>query len=88
MTTPAQWELGGEIIKQGTEHASLAAVCAAYADVLKSLLETRTSAEGLRRVGAGRTEDPALIVANIVPSLRELAETASLVASQLEERLS
>lgn len=87
MTTPEQWELGGEIMDKGVEHASLAAVLASWEAVLASLSEAQRASKGLRRAGCGRTEDPTLIVARVVPGLRELAETAALVAKQLEERL-
>jgi len=87
MSTPEQWELGGEIMDKGVEHASLAAVLASWDAVVASLTEAQAASKGLKRVGVGRTEDPTLIVARVVPSLRELAETAALVAKQLEERL-
>lgn len=87
MSTPEQWELGGEIMEKGVEHASLAAVLASWNAVVASLAEARQASLGLKRAGVGRTEDPTLIVSRVVPSLLELAETAAIVAMQLEERL-
>jgi hypothetical protein len=87
MSTPEQWELGGEIMDRGVEHASLAIVLESWNSVMASLAEAQKASKGLKRIGVGRTEDPTLIVARVVPSLRELAETASLVAKQLEDRL-
>lgn len=87
MSTPEQWELGGDIIGRGTEHPSLATVKAAWDEVLSKLAEAQLASAGLKRAGVGRTEDPTLIVARVVPALRELSEQSALVASQLEARL-
>ncbi len=87
MSTPEQWELGGEIMDKGMEHPSLLCVQASLNDLCASLAEAQAHSSALKRAGVGRTEDPTLIVARVVPALRELAEVAALVASQLEKRL-
>jgi hypothetical protein len=87
MSTPEQWELGGEIMDKGMEHQALLCVQASLDDLCASLAEAQAHSSALKRAGCGRTEDPALIIARVVPALRELAETAALVASQLETRL-
>lgn len=86
--TISQWELGGEIIAKGANHAAIATVRAAWDEVLKKIAEVQVTSANFKQVGYGRTEDPTIILANVVPSLRELAETAKLVADQLESRLS
>lgn len=81
------WELGGEIMERGSKHPSLAAVEKEWLEVLASLAGIQSQSASLKRVGVGRTEDPTLIIAHLVPRLRELSTTAALVADQLEERL-
>lgn len=87
MTTPEQWELGGKILDDGMSHPSMKAVTNAVAALEAVLADAKRRSAGLRRVGAGRTEDPTLILAQVVPALRELAEEAEAVAGQLERRL-
>lgn len=87
MSTPQQWELGGEILDKGTEHPSLKIITDSWTSVLEKLDEVRKTSERLKRVGVGRTEDGTLIVARLVPSLRGHAEEILAVAKQLEERL-
>jgi len=87
MTTPIQWELAGEIIDQGAKHAALTAVSDEWKAVEAALAEIKDSGDRLRRVGAGRTEHPTLVLARLVPALRALSETAATVAAQMEERL-
>lgn len=82
-----KWELGGEILEQGAAHPSLACVGTSWQDVLKALGEIQEQSKGLKRFGVGRTEDPTLILARVVPALRSLSETAALIADQLEGRL-
>lgn len=87
MSTPEQWELGGKIVDQGANHAAIATVRVAWDDVLTKLAEIQITSANLKRSGCGRTEDPTLVVARVVPALHELAEIAKLVATQLESRL-
>ncbi len=87
MSTPEQWELGGEIVDRGMDHPALLAIQASLNELCASLAEVQAHSAGLKRAGCGRTEDPTLIVARVVPALRELSETAAIVARQLEERL-
>lgn len=86
-TTPTQWKLGGEVIDQGAEHPALATVSKSWAGVLAVLAEVQQQSAGLKRVGAGRTEDPTLLLAQLVPALREHAELVNIVAAQLEAGL-
>lgn len=87
MSTPAQWELGGAIIDGGVEHPSLQTVKTAWEDFLAALASAQEFSAKARQFGYGRTEDGTMIVARVVPALREMAETAAVIAKQLEERL-
>lgn len=87
MSTPQQWELGGEIVEKGLEHAAFRPVLDSWNEVLIRLEEVRRTSAGLKKVGVGRTEDPTLIVARLVPALREVAEEIAAITGQLEARL-
>jgi hypothetical protein len=86
-TTPEQWKLGGEVIDQGLKHPALATITQSWTAVVAALVEVQQSSAAMKRVGAGRTEDPTLLLAKLVPALREHAELVSNVAAQLEARL-
>ena len=86
-STPEQWELGGEILDRGESHPAIKVIRDKYADVLEAIKESAQRSRGMKRIGVGRTEDPTLVLANVVPAIRELSETASVVADQLEKRL-
>lgn len=81
------WELGGEIVDQGLGHPCMQVVSNACQDVLLALAEIQRQSAGLKKIGVGRTEDPTLIIARLVPALRNLSEEASFIADQLQERL-
>ncbi len=81
------WTLGGEIVDQGMAHPALRAVTAEIEALQAALAEVQRQSAGLKRVGVGRTEDPTLLVARVVPALRSLSETAALVADQMQARL-
>lgn len=81
------WELGGEIMDQGLEHPALKAVMAELKELEMALADVQKQSKCLKKFGVGRTEDPTLIVARVVPQLRRLGEAAGLVADQLQARL-
>ncbi len=87
MTTPMQWELADNIIEQRLEHPALRAVAQDWDKVSAVLDELKRAGDGLKKCGAGRTEHATIVVARLVPAIRELAETAALVADQMEKRL-
>lgn len=87
MSTPNQWELGGEILDKGKEHRAFLTISESWSEVEKALAESQQFSKNLKKVGVGRTEDPTLILARIVPALEEHAETVRLVARQMRERL-
>jgi hypothetical protein len=86
-STPSQWQLGGELIDQGTGHPALKAVTDSWDEVLKVLAEVQQFSANLKKIGVGRTEDPTLIVARLVPALECHAALVARVAHQLEEKL-
>ncbi len=81
------WILGGEILDQGMDHPALRAIQASLDEVRAALAEAQRQSASLKRFGVGRTEDPTLIVARVVPAVRSLGETAAIVADQLQARL-
>lgn len=81
------WTLGGEIMDQGLEHPALKAVMAELQELRMALADVQRQSAGLKKHGVGRTEDPTLIVARVVPQLRRLGEAATIVADQLQARL-
>jgi hypothetical protein len=87
VSTPEQWEMGGEIVDQGASHASFVAIFESWKEVLEKLEEVQKASAGLKKIGVGRTEDPTLVVARIVPALRDHAHVVSLIAQQLQSRL-
>jgi len=87
LTETEQWELGGEIMDRGPEHPAVKAVTESLDSVLEKLEEVRRFSANLKKVGVGRTEDATLIVARLVPALREHSKIAERVANQLAERL-
>ncbi len=87
MTTPMQWELADQIIEQRLAHPALLAVSRDWDQIAAVLDELKKAGDGLKKCGAGRTEHATIVVARLVPALRELAETAALVADQMQQRL-
>ena len=87
MTSEAQWEMAAEILQKGEKHPAIKAVYDAYQEVVAQIDEAAVRSKNMKRIGVGRTEDPTLVVSHVVPALRELAETASLIAEQMEKRL-
>lgn len=85
--TPREWELGGEIMDSGMEHPALRALTIRFDEVKQVLAEIQKQSANLKKVGVGRTEDPTLILARLVPQLRDFAETVNIVADQLTQRL-
>jgi hypothetical protein len=81
------WILGGEILDQGMDHPALRAIQASLNELCAGLAEAQIQSAGLKRHGVGRTEDPALLLARVVPRLRSLSETAAIVADQMTARL-
>jgi hypothetical protein len=86
-STPEQWELGGKILDECESHPAIKTIRDDYDAVVAALKESAKQSKAMKRIGVGRTEDPNLILANVVPAIEELADTARLVAKQLKERL-
>lgn len=87
MSSPQQWELGGDILDKGVEHPAIKTITDSWTFVLSKLEEVKKTSANLKKVGVGRTEDPTLIVARLLPALRDHAEEILTVAKQLEEKL-
>jgi hypothetical protein len=87
MSTPEQWELGGEVMDNGTSHGAFIAIYESWTHVLSKLEEIQKFSKNLKKVGVGRTEDGTLIVARLVPALRDYAKVILVVADQLEQKL-
>lgn len=71
--------LAGELLGAGADHAALQVVAKEW----QSILDGVKVAQDKSKTASG----PEAIVSNLVPRLRNLAKTASIVAAQLETRL-
>ncbi len=80
------WKEAGEFLDQGDKHPAMKVISEAFEKVLKAIEETKKRNENLRRFGAGNTEAGTLIIANVIPEIEELAETALIVARQMEKK--
>ncbi len=87
ITEQDTWELADKILNEGFEHTSLRLVKEQYEALQKAVKETQEQGINLKRFGAGRTEHPTIILANIVPALKELSEVANQISIQLKNRL-
>jgi len=86
-SSPDQWEMAAEILEKKESHPAIQALKKAYDEVLKSIDKAEKFSKNLKKVGVGRTEDPTLVVREVVPAIKELAEEADLIAKQLVQRL-
>jgi hypothetical protein len=86
-STPEQWELGGEILDKGEHHPAIKVLADDYKKILEGLKEAQEHSKGMKRIGVGRTEDPTLIGAHVIPAIEEMAEDARHVIQQLKQRL-
>lgn len=87
ITEQDTWELADKILNEGFDHPSLRLVKEQYEALQKVVKETQEQGINLKRYGAGRTEHPTIIMANIVPALEELGEIAEAISTQLKNRL-
>jgi hypothetical protein len=81
-----QWEMAAEILEQGESHPALKVLTDQFGEVVKGLKEAAQRSARLKKVGVGRTEDPTLVLALVMPEIKTLAEKAALVAKQMEQR--
>ena len=79
--------MAAEILDKGENHPAIKAVKDAYQEVVKQIGEAAKRSANMKRVGVGRTEDPTLVVAHVVPALKDLGDEAHAIAKQLEQRL-
>lgn len=86
-SSPEQWELAAEILDEGEKHPALKVIKDQYEELLKGLKTAAQKSANMKKIGVGRTEDPTLVLAHVVPELRELAEKAKIVAAQMEQKL-
>jgi hypothetical protein len=86
-STPAEWELGGEVLDQGMDHAAFKRIKDAWKEVEEGLARAQKSSASGKKFGLGRTTDPDLIGAHVLPALLEYASEVQTIAKQLKERL-
>lgn len=86
-SSPAQWELAAEILDKGEDHPALKVVKTHWEDVLKGVAEGKRRSMRMKSIGVGRTEDPTMVMLHVAPALKELGETALVVAKQLKDKL-
>lgn len=81
-------EVAGEILDKGESHPIFKRIDESVQGLKKALKETQDKRRGLIKVGAGKTEDDTIVRAHILPAIRDLAEEATSMAKQLDQRLS
>lgn len=86
-SSPEQWELAAEILDKGMDHPAMKAVTAPLKGIEDALKDAARRSANMKKIGVGRTEDPTLVIAHVVPAIEELADTARVVAKQLVGRL-
>jgi len=82
-----QWEMANDIINQGESHPAFKAIKAGWDEGVKAIAEAKRRSESMKRVGAGRTEDPTFVTTGITPALKEYAEEVLTIANQMNKRL-
>ena len=85
-SSPEQWEAAGTWLDEGANGYDLKKLVLRMKDVMDGLKEAQRASQNLRSRGVGRTEDGTLIVARVVPPLRELARFATKTADKLERQ--
>ncbi len=85
-TSPQQWEEAAEILDKGEHHPAIKVIHDDYLAVLKAITEAAARSKRLKAVGVGRTEDPTFVLSMVAPAIKELAETAALVAQQMHQK--
>lgn len=76
-----------EFIASGDEHPAIVAIGNAFNEVLAALGEAQKNAFSLKEAGEDSTKYPALLLAELQPKVRKLAEVAARISTQLEDRL-
>jgi len=85
-TSEEQWELAAEILDKGEAHPAIKALKVQYDKILSGIKEAAERSARMKRVGVGRTEDPTLVLAHVMPEIKELGETAEVIAKQMIQR--
>jgi len=83
-STPEQWEMAGQVLDDGFRKGFLKTLSARWDGVSGGLSQAQKESANLRRVGVGRTEDQNLILAHLVPALKDLANVAKGIADKYE----
>lgn len=85
-SSPEQWEEAASILEKGEHHPAIKALHDDYQKVIHACSEALARSKRLRAVGVGRTEDPTFVLSMVEPAIRELAETATIVAHQMQQK--
>jgi hypothetical protein len=80
------WGVAADILDQGEAHPALMVLKNQFDAVLNGIKEATQRSSRLKKAGMGRTEDPTLVLALVVPEIKTLAEKAAIVAKQMEQR--
>lgn len=85
-TTQEQWELAADILFKKEEHMAISILKRGYVKVLEALKTAEQRMEATKRIGAGRTVAPDLVIAEVVPAIEGLAKDCTVIAEQMRER--
>ncbi len=85
-TTQEQWEQAADILFKKEEHEAIKILKSGYGKVLSALKSAEEKLERTKRIGAGRTVAPDLLVGEVVPAIEELGEECMTIARQMRER--
>jgi len=85
-SSPEQWEMAARLLDEGWKAFPLKKLQERWDGVGEGLESAQKASKNLRSRGVGRTEDGTLIVARIVPALRDLARDADKLADKLEKQ--
>jgi len=85
-TSPEQWEAAAEVLEKKAEHAAIKVIKDGYDTVLQRIDEADRKSKNMKRIGVGRTADPDLVLAHVVPAIQNLGEECLTIAKQMKTR--
>lgn len=83
---PERGAMASAILDQGEDHPALRILKAQYEAIVNGIKEASQHSSRMAKIGAGRTEDPTYVLAHVMPEVKKLAEQATIIAKQMEQR--
>jgi len=85
-SSPEQWDAAAEVLEKKAEHAAIKVLRDGYDRVLKAIDEADRKSKNMKRIGVGKTADPDLVLAEVVPAIQELGEECMAIVKQMKTR--